>query len=161
MCLCKSNSSSTTEILNDHSLSSNAKMNSIADQNASNVFRHNLNGEGSDITIHEDETCYLLSIEMPGIHQNDLQITLEKNVLTISGYRRRSSTCHDDDGGCGEEERASFGRSHKRTKRQRLRRQLEIDPNAIDIERAMASTWNGCYTLYAPKRRPQFRDKML
>jgi len=107
-----------------------------------------------NIKIQEDDTCFMLSIEMPNVQESDVQISLRKNVLTISGFR--SSRCYSDD-----EDDSYEGQQQRRTgrafrKRQRLSRQLEIDPNAIDLERAMASTWNGCYTLYAPKRRSHF-----
>lgn len=97
------------------------------------------------VTVQEDETCFLLSIEMANVNDSDVQISLRENVLSISGYRRSRFSSESDD-----DER----RTHRVfTKRQRISRQLVIDPNAIDLERAMASTWNGCYTLYAPKRR--------
>lgn len=103
--------------------------------------------EDNNITIREDDTCILMSIEMPNVHHNDVQISLHKNVLTLSGYR--SSSFHSEE---SHERRACMDRSS--TKRQRFSRQLELDLEAIDINRAMASTWEGCYTLYAPKRRP-------
>jgi len=107
--------------------------------------------EDNNISIKEDETCFLLTIEMPNVHESDVQILLRENVLTISGFRR--SRIHSES---SEDERRSCT-DRSATKRQRVNRQLEIDPNAIDIDRAMASTHNGCYTLYAPKRRPPFR----
>ena len=103
--------------------------------------------ENNPITIREDETCFMLSIEMPNVHESDLQVSLRKNILTISGYRRSASYASDSDS--SEDGRICIGP----TKRQRLSRQLQIDPTAIDVERAMASIYNGCYTLYAPKRR--------
>uniref|UniRef100_A0A7S0UK31 SHSP domain-containing protein n=1 Tax=Pseudo-nitzschia delicatissima TaxID=44447 RepID=A0A7S0UK31_9STRA len=102
--------------------------------------------DNNSVTIQEDETCFLLSIEMPNMNNSDVQISLRENVLSISGFRRSRfySESFEDD------RRAPMNRAS--TKRQRISRQLVIDPNAIDIERAMTSTWNGCYTLYAPKR---------
>ena len=103
----------------------------------------------NDFKIQEDETCFMLSIQMPNVSDSDLKISLRENVLSISGFRRSrfSSECSYDE-----------QRTHRvSTKRQRISRQLVIDPNAIDIERAMASTYNGCYTLYAPKRRVYWR----
>lgn len=153
MCICKSNSS----------LDSDRTIEAMAAPISKKAFPFIIADQESDITVHEDETCFLLSIEMPDVHEKDLQITLQRNILTISGYRRNVSyACQEDDYDYNSgERRAPSGHGHKRTKRQRLSRQLEIDPNAIDIERAMASTWNGCYTLYAPKRRPQYTSMML
>uniref|UniRef100_A0A7S4EM23 SHSP domain-containing protein n=1 Tax=Pseudo-nitzschia australis TaxID=44445 RepID=A0A7S4EM23_9STRA len=125
-------------------------------------FPYNITDEGSNIKIHEDETCFLLSIEMPDFQEKDLQVSLQRNILTISGFRRSCSQSYSDkDDEYNGDRREAPGYNYTSTKRQRLSRQLEIDPNAIDIERAMASTWNGCYTLYAPKRLPQFRGVIV
>jgi HSP20 family molecular chaperone IbpA len=93
-------------------------------QNSSNV---------RGLFLQEDDTCFVLSLEMPGAHGNDLDVSLVDSTLTIGGYRRSasSSSCR---------------------KRQRILRKLEIDPSAIDVDRAMARLWNGCLTLYAPKK---------
>lgn len=108
--------------------------------------------EDSSVRVQEDDTCFLLCIEMPNVCEKDIQISLQRNVLTISGFRRSTTYSYSSEDDSDDERRASF--NNTRTKRQRVSRQLEIDPNAIDIERAMSSTWNGCYTLYAPKRQP-------
>lgn len=115
----------------------------------------------NNVTIQEDETCFLLSIEMPNVNNGDVQISLRENVLSISGFRRSRYYSDDDSDNSFEEDdtrRTPMNRAFM--KRQRISRQLVIDPNAIDIERAMASTYNGCYTLYAPKRRPRFDERM-
>jgi HSP20 family molecular chaperone IbpA len=88
----------------------------------------------SGMFLQEDDTCILLSLEMPGVIGSDLEVSLVDTTLTIGGYRRSSSSC------CASR------------KRQRIHRTLEIDPNAIDVDRAMARVWNGCLTLYAPKK---------
>ena len=131
-----------------------------------------------DITIQEDDTCYLLSIDMPNVNGKDVTITLHKNIITISGYRRccgaarnnrslsfsststensSTSTTTSTSGSSEEQyqednyEQQQEERSYH--KRQRLvSRRLEIDATVIDIDRAIAKTWNGSLTLYAPKR---------
>jgi len=161
MCLCAQSISSSfpIEILNDCS-QPNYNNNDSSSETITMPIISICNEEDNNITIQEDETCFLLSIEMPNVNEKDVEISLKKNVLTISGYRRirgrsyssSSSTTSDDE----EDEWRRRSNNNTSTKRQRLSRQLEIaDPNAIDFDRAMASTWNGCYTLYAPKRRPQ------
>lgn len=150
MCRC-----STTKAMDDCSHETIGKP--TASNPLNSAFpRHHPNfpfGEDNNITIQEDETCFLLSIEMPNVHKDDMQVSLRKNILTLSGYRR--SRMYSNPESCGDE---NDGRmtlmDRSSTKRQRLSRHLEIDSDAIDITRAMASIWNGCYTLYAPKRRP-------
>lgn len=88
-----------------------------------------------DSSLQEDDTCYLLSIDMPGVNGKDISVSLENNSVIIGGYRRITSST---DGTI--------------LKRQRLRRRLDIDPNVIDVNRAVANVWNGSLTLYAPKK---------
>jgi HSP20 family molecular chaperone IbpA len=86
-------------------------------------------------TLQEDDTCYLISIEMPGVDGKDISISTEDNTVIIGGSRRTGSTA---DGRIG--------------KRQRLSRRFDIDLNVVDINRAVANIWNGSLTLYAPKK---------
>lgn len=152
MCLCNT-TAFPIRILDSSSAKSDRRPMTIDELTCASPA-YNLFGEDNNsVTIQEDETCFLLSIEMPNINNNDVQISLRENVLSISGFRR--SRCYSDEP--FEDDRgAPMNRASN--KRQRISRQLVIDPNAIDIERAMASTWNGCYTLYAPKRRPRFDE---
>jgi HSP20 family molecular chaperone IbpA len=93
--------------------------------------------------LREDHTCYLLTLEMPGVQGNDIQVTLHQNTVCISGYRSGGD--------------ADFLHPSDRRKRQRISRQFEVDPNSIDLERAVAKVWNGCLTLYAPKKQRRAR----
>lgn len=89
-------------------------------------------------TLYEDETCFAICLEMPGCSGRDLTVLIHDNVLTIEGYIHRSTkSCNAD------------GRS---AKRQRLRRQFSIDPALMMVDQGMATMYNGCLTLYAPKR---------
>ncbi|KAG7349385.1 Hsp20/alpha crystallin family protein [Nitzschia inconspicua] len=83
--------------------------------------------------LQEDDTCFLLSVEMPGVNGHDLEVSLVNTTLIIGGYRRS-------------------GDSSSTRKRQRIRRTLDVDPEVIDVDRAIARVWNGCLTLYAPKK---------
>ena len=39
------------------------------------------------LDVHESEDGYTLHVELPGVSPEDVEITLEENVLTISGER--------------------------------------------------------------------------
>ncbi len=97
--------------------------------------------QADDSTLQEDDTCYLLSIEMPGVNGKDISVSLQNNSIIIGGYRRIVSS--------------TDGRI---LKRQRLRRRFDIDPNVIDVNRAVANLWNGSLTLYAPKKVSDLND---
>lgn len=85
--------------------------------------------DNEDAKLQEDDTCFLLSMEMPHVNGKDIQISLRDNTLMVGGFR-----------------------SSDRRKRQRISHSFEIDPEAVDLDRAIAKVFNGCLTLYAPKR---------
>ena len=88
-----------------------------------------------DINLQEDNTCFLLTLKIP--RMRGWEVTLhDDNTVHICGYRR----CNPNSG------------SFPRHKRQRIGRQFPIDPDLVDLERSMARVWNGCLTLYAPKK---------
>jgi len=204
------------------------------------------------MTIQEDATCYVLSIKLPnGVNGNDVGVSLQGNILTISGYRRRQycsdassllSSNVDDDAASSSSSTTSLFDYHRHkshsnnsnsssnnmnnnsndmnidndnayaygvtaktvsppssdsefdqqyqyqeqqqqqqqqqqhtidnnnqnysstssssrsAKRQRLvNQEFEIDTTAIDLDRAIANTWNGSLTLYAPKKQQRSR----
>jgi HSP20 family molecular chaperone IbpA len=164
MCLCTTSHHDSSDNIS-RPTTMNMSMSPPTSTSSSPVIKNIESDDGiswNDITIQEDETCYLLSIDMPNVNGKDVNITLQKNIITISGYRlcARSSSFSSTDTNSStsseeqdDEQQQQQQRSHH--KRQRLvSRRLEIDSNVIDIDRAIANTWNGSLTLYAPKRRP-------
>ena len=67
------------------------------------VFRRALGtGEASEgrlwapaLDISERKDAYLVTVELPGVNPDDLEVTLEDGVLTIQGERRFSSESSD------------------------------------------------------------------
>jgi HSP20 family molecular chaperone IbpA len=43
------------------------------------------------VDIYETENTIVLLADMPGVHENSVDITLEKNILTIIGYAERQA----------------------------------------------------------------------
>jgi HSP20 family molecular chaperone IbpA len=165
MCLCTTSHHTSSDNINRPTTMSMSMSMSMSPPTRSTPLITNIGSDDGiswdDITIQEDDTCYLLSIDMPNVNGKDVNISLQKNIITISGYRRcaRSSSFSSTDTNSStsseeqDDEQQQQQRSHH--KRQRLvSRRLEIDSNVIDIDRAIANTWNGSLTLYAPKRRP-------
>lgn len=61
------------------------------------LFRQMLGGPESPATagafapalaVEEDEDAYTLHVELPGVPADDVEVSLEENVLTVSGERR-------------------------------------------------------------------------
>jgi HSP20 family protein len=62
------------------------------------------------LDVEEDEDAFTLHVELPGVKPDDVEITLEENVLTIAGERRFYDA--RDENGFRRVER-SFGRFHR------------------------------------------------
>lgn len=43
------------------------------------------------VDIHEEDNCYVLTADIPGVNRDDVEITLEDGVLTVKGERKSES----------------------------------------------------------------------
>ena len=90
------------------------------------------------IDIREVDNGYLLRADLPGVQRDDVEITMDRNVLTIRGKREASET--DDDGKVLRNERIS-GNFHRR---------LRL-PAVIDRDEISAKYENGVLEITLPK----------
>lgn len=111
------------------------------------LFRRLLNGDASPTTagafspsldVREDEDTFTLYVELPGVSADDVDITMEDNVLTIEGQRRSY-----DDAEQGQFRRVerSFGRFHRSV---RL-------PDRVIVDSVTATYADGILTIAVPK----------
>lgn len=98
-----------------------------------------VSGFRTDIT--EKDGNYILSAELPGFKKEDLNISLDKDCLTISA--ERSSEENDEDGSYVRRERyyGSYSRS--------------FNVKGIDTDAITASYSDGVLTLTMPKKTPE------
>lgn len=108
-----------------------------------------LNGDGKDqlaagtfvppVDIYEDEQNLVLKLEIPGVREKDLDVSLENNMLTVKGERKFEK----------EEKEENFHRIERRfgmfTRTFRL-------PNTVDAEKVAASYDQGILKLTLAKR---------
>ena len=89
--------------------------------------------------VKEDDDAYTVQMEVPGVKQEDLNLTLQENVVTIRGQKAQRS--EEDEGNFRRIERSygSFARSVRL-------------PRVADTERIEASFDNGVLTVSVPKR---------
>ncbi len=40
------------------------------------------------VDIEEDDKSYMVRAELPGVHKDDVHVTIENNVLTIKGREK-------------------------------------------------------------------------
>lgn len=97
------------------------------------------------IDIDETDQAYKLSVELPGIDPNDVELDLRDNTLTLRGEKR--SERREGDGGRRYTER-SYGR---------FERTIAL-PTEVDAEKVEASYENGVLKVTLPKN-AQARDK--
>jgi HSP20 family protein len=90
------------------------------------------------LDVREDEEGFTLHVELPGVSPEDIEITLEENVLTITGERR----FYDESEGEGFRRiERRFGRFHRAV---RL-------PDRVDGDRVEARSDGGILTVHVPK----------
>ena len=94
------------------------------------LLRQQLSGQDQwfrpSMDIKEKEGNYLIEVEIPGVKQEDVDIRLDDDLLTIKGEKKNFTEEKDDKGNCHRMERSygSFQRS--------LSLPADADKNAID-----------------------------
>ena len=99
------------------------------------------------VDILEDEYNILLRAEIPGINAGELNITLENNVLTITGERKFND----------EEKKENFHRMERRYGK--FTRSFTL-PGGVDFEKVNATFDNGILTVTLPKKE-EFKPKQI
>jgi len=106
----------------------------------------NLDSEGAAVgawtpavDIFEDENSFVIKLELPEIKREDVKVTLDKNVLTISGERRLEN----------EEKRDHYHRVERSYGR--FFRSFTLSPNT-NMEGISAEFKDGVLRLSVPKK---------
>lgn len=90
------------------------------------------------VNVYELENEFLLVAELPGVHSDNLDLTVASGILTLKGDRRGPEGIADD----------RF-RRHERL-RGNWQRQLTL-PDRVDEERLSAEFVNGILKIHLPK----------
>lgn len=90
-----------------------------------------------NVNIFETRDAYILEAEMPGVAKDGLNLSVEDNVLTITGRRQPD---------------ASFGLMYRESSPVDYRRVFELDPS-IETGRIDARMEQGVLTLTLPDRK--------
>jgi HSP20 family protein len=90
------------------------------------------------LDVEENEDSFVLHVELPGVSADDVEVSLEENVLTIEGQRDFYSDREAE--GFRRVERA-FGRFH---------RAIRL-PDRVDAQRVTATHRDGVLTIEVPK----------
>jgi HSP20 family protein len=99
------------------------------------------------VDISEDEHNITIKAEIPGLTEKDLNITLDNNVLTISGERKFEE----------EDKKENFHRIERRYGR--FTRSFTL-PVGVDAQNVNATFENGILSITLPKRE-EFKPKQI
>ena len=91
------------------------------------------------LDVHETDKEFQISVETPGMEEKDIDISISRDVLTISGEKKEEKK--EDSKGTYRLERryGSFSRS------------IPLPENCVDTDKAEASYKNGVLTVKLPK----------
>jgi HSP20 family protein len=90
------------------------------------------------LDVVENDEGFKLSLDLPGMSQDQVNVQFADNVLTVQGERKEESTRDEDRWHIVERSRGSFARSVK-------------FPTHVDPARVKASMKNGVLTVFVPK----------
>jgi len=90
------------------------------------------------VNTREGEYAYHVEIDLPGIKKEDIEITTEDNILTISGERKMKEEINEDDYYKVESAYGKFSRSFTL-------------PEKIDVENIHAESKDGVLEVVIPK----------
>lgn len=114
-----------------------------------NFMESFFNGEGSSeqmsarswspaVDIRETEDSYLVHAELPGLSKDDIEITLEENILKLSGERRFEKDVKEEEYHRVERSYGAFTRAFSL-------------PSRVDSTNVQAAFTNGVLTITVPK----------
>jgi HSP20 family protein len=115
-------------------------MNLLSDGSCRNysVMGGHLNTAGPDMDMKENESDICISVEIPGMEQNDMKITVRDNVLTLKGEKKRESSIEPTVYHIRER---SYGN---------VERSFTL-PSGVDASKISASYKNGVLSIMVPK----------
>ena len=91
------------------------------------------------VDIQETADAYLFHAELPGLTKEDIRITLENNVLRVSGERKLEKDAKKENYHRVERRHGTFSRSFTL-------------PNTVDASRISAAYKDGILTIRLPQR---------
>jgi HSP20 family protein len=122
-------------------------LNTLQDQ-VNRLLEDSIRGAGANssltawapaVDIYETESELVVTADLPGINEKDLDVRVENNMLTIRGERKLEKTVNEDNMLRVERAYGSFSRSFSL-------------PNTVNTEAIKADYRDGVLTVKMPKR---------
>jgi len=102
------------------------------------------------MNVSETDAEFRITAELPGVHEDDIDIRLDNDLLTIRGEKKYARTEHDEQENHHLVERA-YGT---------FQRSLRL-PTHVDAERVSATCENGVLQITLPKTGDQERSRRI
>ena len=96
------------------------------------------NGWEPDVDILETKDDFVISAELPGLDKKDLSLTLEDDILTLKGEKKRETSDRDENNNLSERKFGKFCRSF-------------VMPDSIKPEKIKTSFKDGLLRVSIPK----------
>jgi len=120
---------------------------STLQEQVNRLFENSFNGRSDSslaswapaVDVHETENELVVTADIPGMNEKDIDVRVENNMLTISGERKTESNVKDDNYLRVERTYGSFSRSFSL-------------PNTVNTEGIAAEYNNGVLSVRLPKR---------
>ena len=90
------------------------------------------------VNTREDKDAYYIEVDLPGVKKEDVDISIDKNVLTIKGKREVREEVQEDDYYRVESRYGTFSRSFTL-------------PEKVDVDNVKAHTEDGVLEITIPK----------
>jgi HSP20 family protein len=122
-------------------------LNTLQDQ-VNRLLEDSIRGAGSNsslaawapaVDIYETESELVVTADLPGINEKDIDVRVENNMLTVRGERKLEKTINEDNMLRVERAYGSFSRSFSL-------------PNSVNTEAIKADYHEGVLTVKMPKR---------
>ncbi|HEY9681583.1 MAG TPA: Hsp20/alpha crystallin family protein [Oculatellaceae cyanobacterium] len=91
------------------------------------------------LDVHETDKEFQINVEVPGMNEKDIDISMSRDTLTISGEKRE------------EKEENAKGVYRMERRYGSFTRSIPLPENCVDTEKAEASFKNGVLTIKLPK----------
>ncbi len=113
--------------------------NRMAHLKKANAAEANATAWMPSVDIEEQNDCYLLAADIPGVDPKEIEISVDKNILAIKGERRLVQS--EEDKGFKRVERV-FGQFQRRF----------TLPDNVDVDNITATGENGVLSVRIPKQ---------
>jgi len=100
------------------------------------------------VNTRVDDDAYYIELDLPGVKKDDIEITTEDNILTVSGERKMREELKEDDYYKVESRYGKFSRSFTL-------------PEDVDVENIHAEMKNGVLEVIIPKRKDIHQVKKI